>query len=257
MGGWKKDNTGDEEPIPLWQTMYCSMALIMVVLFVMLVSYSKPDKQRMPSAGADRVRDESKRIEGFRSRNFRAEEKNGRTKGPGAGGEKTNDKQTMLFVEGDRLRTVNAGMTFLKEIVVERGAEENVALERTRRGFKAVFKSTVLFPSGVTTVGTTAYPYLDRMASIAKKGPFSITVEGHTDNVPVSLPKFPSNWELSTSRAVNVLRYLIEQGGISAERLTAVGFGQYHPVASNDTTEGREKNRRIEILFELDRDEKG
>jgi chemotaxis protein MotB len=85
---------------------------------------------------------------------------------------------------------------------------------------------------------------------VAKKGDFFVRVEGHADNVPINTPQFPSNWELSAARAVNVLRYLAYEGKLPAKKLSAVGFGEYHPVESNDTPEGRRKNRRVEFYFE-------
>jgi chemotaxis protein MotB len=90
---------------------------------------------------------------------------------------------------------------------------------------------------------------LDGIVKIAKHNHLSIQVEGHTDNQSIGTVKFPSNWELSTMRAVNILRYLQEIGGIPARRLVAVGFSEYQPTESNDTPEGRRKNRRIVILF--------
>jgi len=83
---------------------------------------------------------------------------------------------------------------------------------------------------------------------IAEQDHLSIQVEGHTDNLPIHTAEFPSNWELSTMRAVNILRYL-QQNGIPPGRLAAIGFSEYRPAAGNDTPEGRQKNRRIEILF--------
>lgn len=79
-----------------------------------------------------------------------------------------------------------------------------------------------------------------------------IRIEGHTDNVPIGVKlreKFPTNWELSTARATNVVRFFIERGGVNRERLEAVGFADTRPVASNDTEDGRTDNRRIEILL--------
>jgi chemotaxis protein MotB len=79
-----------------------------------------------------------------------------------------------------------------------------------------------------------------------------IRIEGHTDNVPIGVilrEKFPTNWELSTGRATNVVRFFIDHGGVSRERLEAVGFADTRPVASNDTEDGRTDNRRIEILL--------
>jgi chemotaxis protein MotB len=78
----------------------------------------------------------------------------------------------------------------------------------------------------------------------------TIRVEGHTDNVAISdrlKQKFPTNWELSTARASNVVRFLQEQVGIEPERLHAIGLSEYHPIASNATAKGRSQNRRIEI----------
>ncbi|TBR17796.1 hypothetical protein EPO66_02065, partial [bacterium] len=76
-----------------------------------------------------------------------------------------------------------------------------------------------------------------------------VGIEGYTDNEPIKHSKWRSNWELSTSRALSVLHYLIEDKGILPERLSAIGYGEYHPVASNDTKESRKLNRRVEIVI--------
>lgn len=76
-----------------------------------------------------------------------------------------------------------------------------------------------------------------------------IRIEGHTDNVPIRNEYFSSNWQLSSTRASNVVEYLINNGGISPDRLSAVGYGEYRPVADNSTDQGRSKNRRVDILI--------
>lgn len=76
-----------------------------------------------------------------------------------------------------------------------------------------------------------------------------IQVNGHTDNIPIKTPKFPSNWELSSARAMAVLRLFVDEIGIKPQTLLATGYGEFHPVASNDTETGRQKNRRIEIVL--------
>ena len=76
-----------------------------------------------------------------------------------------------------------------------------------------------------------------------------IIVEGHTDTVPINTPLFPTNWELSTKRATNVVLYLVNDLGIDPARLTASGCGEYKPIADNNTIEGRNKNRRIEFMI--------
>jgi len=76
----------------------------------------------------------------------------------------------------------------------------------------------------------------------------SFQIEGHTDNVPISTSAFPSNWELSSARALSVVRLLI-QGGVASERLSGAGYGEYQPVAPNDDPQSRRRNRRIEIVM--------
>jgi chemotaxis protein MotB len=111
----------------------------------------------------------------------------------------------------------------------------------------------ILFDSGSAAVKKGGKKVLSQVADILKKvEDRQILVEGHTDNVPISSrlrDKFPSNWELSTARATNVVRYLQDEGGINPNILSAVGYGEYRPVASNETKEGKAKNRRIAIVL--------
>ena len=79
---------------------------------------------------------------------------------------------------------------------------------------------------------------------------FNIGIEGYTDDVPIKYSGWKSNWELSTARSLSVLHFLVNEKGISPERLSAIGFGEYRPVASNDTKEGRKLNRRVEIVIQ-------
>jgi chemotaxis protein MotB len=109
----------------------------------------------------------------------------------------------------------------------------------------------ILFDSGKSDIKPAGLEVLKRVGDILKEvADKDIRVEGHTDNVPIS-PRlqqtFPSNWELSTARATNVVHFLQDRVGIAGERLSACGFSQYSPVAANDTPEGRAQNRRIQI----------
>src|SRR5579872_6183147 len=111
----------------------------------------------------------------------------------------------------------------------------------------------ILFNSGSAQVKPEGMKVLDRVADALKKvNDKAIRVEGYTDNVPLS-PKlrdtWPTNWELSASRATTVVRYLQEKDGLDPSHLIAAGFSQYHPVSSNDTPEGRAQNRRIDIVL--------
>jgi len=111
----------------------------------------------------------------------------------------------------------------------------------------------ILFPSGEADIMPEGLKVLQRVGKVLKNTQGKIIrVEGHTDNVPISsrlIKQFPTNWELSTSRATNVVRFLQDKVGIEAKRLQAVGLSEYQPVASNSTPAGRSQNRRIEIAL--------
>jgi len=106
----------------------------------------------------------------------------------------------------------------------------------------------VLKPEGRTTLAEVAQV----LAQIPNR---QFQVAGHTDNIPIRNARFPSNWELSTARAVNVARYLIDDGGVDATRLSAAGYAETQPVAANDSNETRAQNRRIEIVLVPNLDE--
>lgn len=106
----------------------------------------------------------------------------------------------------------------------------------------------ILFDSGEATLKAEGMQVLDQVAKVlARFESRQIQVFGHTDNIPIRL-KFPSNWELSTARAVSAVRYLTEKAGVDPKRLSAVGCGEFQPIADNATAEGRAKNRRIALV---------
>ena len=111
----------------------------------------------------------------------------------------------------------------------------------------------ILFPSGEAEITPEGLKVLDRVGKVLKNAEGKIIrVEGHTDNVPIHpnlQKKFPTNWELSTARATNVVRFLQEKVGIKGTRLQVIGMSEYSPVASNETVTGRSQNRRIEITL--------
>lgn len=135
----------------------------------------------------------------------------------------------------------------LSEQVPRNLAEENFAVKRDRFWIELQIDSSVLFPSGSGVLLASAVPVLAGVAEVLSPVPNRIRVEGYTDNVPIRNDLFPSNWELSAARASSVVR-LFESRGIDPARLSAVAFGEQNPVASNDTDEGRGKNRRVVLV---------
>lgn len=129
-------------------------------------------------------------------------------------------------------------------------ARDEISLRMKDGGLVIILSDTILFDSGKAEIKTSAYSVLDKIAALIKKEvpDKDIGVAGHTDNVPIKLSGWKSNWELSTARATNVLHYLVKKG-VSPERLSATGYGEHRPIDTNATAAGRAKNRRVEIMI--------
>ncbi len=128
-------------------------------------------------------------------------------------------------------------------------ADLGIEVTPTHQGTRLSFEDQVLFSFGKALIIPQGFSFLDKIAKAIKKVPYSVRVEGHTDNVPIRTDRFPSNWELSVARAVNVVKYFAEVSDINPQRLSAVGYGESRPVVPNDTPPNRAKNRRVEILL--------
>jgi len=140
--------------------------------------------------------------------------------------------------------------TEFTEELKEQIATGKVLINEEKRGLVIALVGVVPLGSEGVIVRPEDKPILNKIARILKKyADKEILIEGHTDDAPISSSRFSSNWELSTARATTILRYLEEKEGISAKRLSAAGYGEYRPVATNATREGREKNRRVEIVI--------
>jgi len=120
-------------------------------------------------------------------------------------------------------------------------------LEMNERLIKITLKAPVLFDSGSAGLKLQANEILDEITPLLRLLPQRIIVEGHTDNVPIAGGKYSSNWELSAARAFSVVDYFVRTKGIRPERFVIAGYGEFRPIAPNDTEENRAKNRRIEI----------
>jgi chemotaxis protein MotB len=142
-----------------------------------------------------------------------------------------------------------------KKVLEERLSQEikdkQVSLKMMEKGLVITFVADILFDSGKAKLRSEMYPSLDKVARVLEENvpDLSFGIEGHTDNQPIKYSGWKSNWELSTARALSVLHYLVDQKGISPERVSVIGYGENHPVASNDTKEGRHMNRRVEIVI--------
>jgi len=130
--------------------------------------------------------------------------------------------------------------------------EENlIRFRRERFWVEVEINTSFLFSSGSADIFPEARPTLEELAGILKDLPVRVHVEGFTDDLPISTLVFPSNWELSAGRASSVLRLLADRG-LDPTRMAAIGFGEYRPIADNDTPEGRQQNRRVVIVVLAD-----
>lgn len=130
-----------------------------------------------------------------------------------------------------------------------------VRVLETSRGVTIEINDSILFSPGQAQLEATSIKAMRAVADVLANTDFPITIEGHTDNIPIKTPLFPSNWELSAVRATTVLRLFVENG-VAPAHLTAIGYGDTRPVESNDTVEGRARNRRVSILIDSMQPEK-
>lgn len=170
---------------------------------------------------------------------------------------------TLIFQRGRRtdvekiaqlskqLSELNQTKQLLEERLKQEITDKQVSLAMAEKGLVISFVADVLFDSGKAKIKPQVYSTLDKVTRILVENvpENNIGIEGHTDNEPIKYSGWKSNWELSTARALSILHYLIDEKGISPLRVSAIGYGEYRPVASNATKEGRQLNRRVEIVI--------
>jgi chemotaxis protein MotB len=126
---------------------------------------------------------------------------------------------------------------------------KEIAMRREPDGLVISLREAGFFESGSAQMKSASQAAFDRIAGMLRERDYRLRIEGHTDNAPIHNSQFPSNWELSTSRATEIVRLLIVREGFGPARLSAAGYAEYYPVATNLTTEGRAMNRRVDIVI--------
>ena len=173
-------------------------------------------------------------------------------------------KRLALEKEQEIRQLQDAAETYkkLSEDLAKQISEKSVTIEQFKEKLTVRIVNKILFPSGRATINAEGRKVLEKVGAGLKENLEGrhILVEGHTDNVPIGpdiIDQYPTNWDLATARAVNVVRHLQEAVKIPAAKLSASGYGEHRPVADNKTEEGRALNRRIEIVItpELERSE--
>lgn len=137
----------------------------------------------------------------------------------------------------------------VQESLRDQADSKDIRMMITGRGLVLHLPEFLFFTTGEAQIRPQADPLLDRLADILQKIPNHVVIEGHTDNVPINTPQFPSNWELSVHRATSLVRYLVEKHHLDPARFAAAGYGEYAPLAGNGDEAGRSMNRRVDIVI--------
>jgi chemotaxis protein MotB len=156
-------------------------------------------------------------------------------------------KRPPVVLDEEQLRRV---MLEIGEYAEKKGLQDALDMEINERGLSISLTEKYMFNSGSADLLPQSLPILNEIVDKLKNVSNGINIEGHTDNMPISNDMFSSNWELSTTRATNMVKYLVEQKGIDPARISASGYAEYKPAADNSTPAGRSKNRRVVLIVQ-------
>lgn len=249
-------SSDDEGEGEAWMVSYLDVMTLLIAFFVLLISLSEPKRPDLPSeAEATQLASESA------------------TPVPTAGtaGEILPDQTGLLpasnaLLPGDTGRAlpqaVGQGLIADDEALISDSEEQFSALQDSfnalslqgvdatpgREGLTLRIADNLLFASGEAELSYDGMILLSQLQDVLAEFAGEISIEGHTDSVPINTARFPSNWELSSARAIAVLRYL-EFSGMTASRMRAVGYADTRPLQDNSTAQGRAANRRVELIL--------
>lgn len=242
----KKDEAGGS---PSWLTTYSDLMSLLLTFFILLYSMSNIDAQKfkniayslqavLSGKGSDYIFDNNGTDDNALPPITEDDE---------VEGEDIVEDESMLNepISPNIVNMYNKVVDYL----VKTDLQAEVSVRMQSEGVFVEIKDAILFESGSARLKDSGVELLDKLEGLLNDFDNKIVVEGHTDNVPSNTYLYPTNWELSTARAVSVLRYLTEQKNIDPKRLSARGYGEYSPIAPNDTPENRAKNRRVNLLI--------
>lgn len=245
-GSLQSRRTSDHVHHDRWLVSYADFITLLFAFFVVLYASSKADQQKQTQI-AHSIRSAFEALGVFPSPP-RADSH------PAPADPK--DIPPVNVVLGDDLaaspevqQDLHRLQTQLSGALAPQVAQHNVALHLGRDGLVISLRESGFYDSGSAIPHSQVKPTLDKLAATIGAAPYDIRIEGHTDNAPIHTPQFASNWELSTARATELAKIFIVNDHFAPARLSAAGFAEYHPVASNDTAEGRSQNRRVDIII--------
>jgi len=263
----KREHEAEKENGERWLLTYSDLITLLMIFFVVLYSMSKVDAERF-AAVAESL---NKALGGGTPAKiematspvgpslFQTGTPSSKTTVPGKGKDPNNTVNSDQGTTGEN-KNAGQGNTDAENMSIEgikakldkfasdNGIQTKLISSMEERGLVVSIQETLLFESGSANIDSSAREILRNISTVLASAPNQIRVEGHTDNLPIHTTQFPSNWELSVIRSTNVVQILQNQG-ITPSRLSAAGYGEYRPIASNDSTVGHAKNRRIDLII--------
>ena len=245
----RKKKPPEHENHERWLVSYADFITLLFAFFVVMFATSQADKGK-----AQQVSDSVKKaLEGEKMSSVMAAifggtvtdtgKGNAMMRGPG-GAERQKDEK-----KDEKLAELLPSLKYLSEALKKEIEEGKITVSMQTRGLVVSFNQAALFPPGGDTISPDAYDGMEKVASAIAKVSNPVRLEGHTDSTPINTVRFHSNWELSSARSIAILELLSTKYGISRNRLSIAGYADTAPVASNETEEGRARNRRADIVI--------
>jgi chemotaxis protein MotB len=230
----KKHNNDEHENLERWLITYSDLITLLLAFFIMMYTFSKQDAQKYQE-----VSEHLKAI--FTGKSVLAG-----GSGPTSGSGATNISIKNTANSEDVKRELENEVRSMAEWA---DPEKKISVFKDERGVVIRIMDKAFFNEGKADLKDRAKNAIDKIMPIIIGSKRPVRIEGHTDDVPIRTNEFKSNWELSTRRATEVVRYLVEAHRFPPDRISASGFAEYHPITTNDTSENRSLNRRIEIIL--------
>ncbi len=229
---------------PGWMATFADMMTLLLCFFVLLFAMSTTQQetykelvQSLRSAlGAQTVPEAGTR-EGLTMRAVPSEE--------------PSENQAIDELGGMIEKEMEEIVSEIRELVLFNKLGGEVSVVKSEAGVVITMSDLLLFEPGGATLSEKGRDILAKVSDVISKLAYQVKIKGHTDNSPISTEKYPSNWELSSARASTVVRILVSEG-VNPKYVSAEGYAHYQPIATNDTAEGRRRNRRVEIVYERD-----
>lgn len=240
MARKKRGKPHEEEASEAWLLPYSDLMTLLLALFIVLYGISQTDQQKMEAVG--RAFNAAFNMGGVsffsnagsdvgKTHNFMS----------------TQDMGASQYLEENR--QLEKLQQVLAEYIEQNHLQDELSTMLTEDGLVLRIKEKALFPSGSAELVPEAQKIGPVIAGLLATIPEQVIITGHTDNVPIATERYPSNWELSTQRALNFMKFLMAQNAsLNPSRFSAIGYGEYRPVDSNETETGRAQNRRVEVL---------